>query len=340
MALRWVDSFDRYGTPQLPLRYPGSAAGASLLVAAGRRPDTSALVPGATDDVRFTLTGTATLISGCAVYATTVTTNTPLMRVRRAGLIQATLGRTAGGAVFVARGDLTGAILGASAAGVLAPNTYASLAWQILPDPVAGLTTVVVNGSTVLTLTGVNTAGSTAAGYDDLGLCGDTAGAQRFVDWYVLDATGPPPNALLPEDVRVDAVAPSGPGTHGTWAPSSDALTRWQCVDDDGIPNEDADYTATSIHGIADSFTPDTAPLPGATIYGAQVSLVARRVDTTPVPATLAPLVRQFGVDVVAAPVTLPATALYGYVTVPVAPPDVTHGQAWFSVLEFGYKRP
>src|SRR4029077_8638013 len=104
--------------------------------------------------------------------------------------------------------------------------------------------------------------------------------------------------------------------------------------------NEDLDYTATIIHGIKDSFMPDVAPVPGATIYGAQVSLVARRVDTTPVPVTLAPFVRQFGVDVVAAPVTLAATATYGYVTVPCAPPDVTHGQAWFSVLEFGYQRP
>jgi hypothetical protein len=337
MALRWMDSFDRYGTPQLAARYPSGAGGAMILVAGGRRPPSGALVPEAAQDVRIALTGTAALISGCAVWASAVTADTPLMRVRRGGLIQATLGRTPAGAVVVARGDLTGPRLGTSTDGVLAPNTYATVAWEILPDPSAGRALVVVNGTTVLAIASGNTAGATLPGYDDLGLCGDAAGAQRFDDWYVLDMTGAPPNARLPEDVRVDAVPPISQGVHGSWTPSLD--TRWQCVDDEGVPNDDADYTATTIPGLMDSFTPPGAPLPGATVYGAQVSVVARRLTTAPAPVTLAPLLRSLGVDAVGSAVPVPATATYGYVTAPFAPPDVTQGQAWLSTLEFGYRR-
>jgi len=334
MALRWLDSFDRYGTPQLPTRYPSGAGGASILVGAGRRGG-GALVPGTTQDVRFSVTGTAALISGCAVWTSAVTANTPLMRVRRSGIIQATLGRTPAGAVFVTSGDLTGAVLGTSANGVLPPNSYASVAWQILPDPSAGLAVVVVNGTTVLSVTGVNSAGSTVAGYDDLGLCGDAAGAQRFDDWYVLDVTGAAPNALLPEDVRVDALPPIGPGVFGAWTPSQD--TRWQCVDDEGVPNADVDYTTTTILGLLDSYALLGAPLPGASIYGTQVSLVARRV-TTGAAASVAPvLFRSFAVAESGAAV--PLTTTYGYVTARFAPPDSTYGQAWFYGIEFGYQR-
>jgi hypothetical protein len=334
MALRWLDSFDRYGTPQLPVRY-ASAPGAVILVAGGRRPPASALVPGAGQDVRLAVAGTAALISGCALLASAVTANTAIMRLRRSGVIQTTLGRTPAGAVFVARGDLSGPQLGISATGVLAPDTYGTVAWQIRPDPSTGQAIVVINGATVLSISGANTAPT--AGYDELALCGDAAGAQRFDDWYVLDVTGDPPNALLPQDVRVDAMPPIGAGVYGTWAPSDEASTRWQCIDDAGMPNEDGDYTTTIVVGLKDSFTPPPAPSPGATVYGAQVSVRARRASTSAVPVTIAPLVRQFGAEVVGSAV--PLTATYGYITAPVAPPGGVGGQAWLATLEFGYQR-
>jgi hypothetical protein len=340
MALRWMDSFDRYGTPQLAVRY-ASAPGAMILVAGGRRGTSGSLVPGAGQDVRLALTGTAALISGCAVRPVAASPSTPLMRVRKGGTLQATVGMTPAGAVVVTRGDLTGPQLGSSAAGVLVPGTYAALAWQILPDPTAGLAIVQVNGTTVLSVTGVNTAGAGAAGYDDLGLCGDPTGAQMFDDWYVLDVAGAAPNAFLP-DVRVDAVPPVGPGAHATWAPSSDTVALWQCVDDDGVPNDDLDYVHTIIVGELDSFPHPGAPLPGATVYGAQVSIVARHVPTSAsVPAAVvAPLVRQAGVDLVgpAGPQT-PSTA-YGYVTGRFTPPGGDlQSQAWLATLELGYVR-
>jgi hypothetical protein len=334
--LRWLDSFDRYGTPQLARRY-ASATGAAILVAAGRRGTSGALAPGAGQDVRLALTGTAALISGCALFANTVTANTPIMRLRRGGVLQATLYRTPGGAVVVSRGDVAGPTLGSSA-NVLTPDAYATVAWRILPDPTAGSTTVVVNGATVVSVPTANTAGSGSAGYDDLNLCGDTAGAQRFDDWYVIDVTGAAPNTLLP-DVRVDAAPPIAAGTHAEWAPSEDMIAAWQCVDDDGTPNDDADYATTTIAGIADSYPLGGAPLPGATIYGAQVSLVTRRATAAGGVVTIAPLVRQFGADVLGAFVPLPAPT-YGYVTAPFVPPGgAAQGQAWLSVLEFGFRR-
>jgi hypothetical protein len=341
MMLLWLDSFDRYGTPQLARRY-ASAPGATILVAAGRRGTSGALVPGAGQDVRLAITGTAALISGCAVQPASSTANSPLMRIRRGGLVQTTLGMTPTGAVFVAGGDLAGPQLGISAAGVLVPGTYAVVAWQILPDPVAGSSTVQINGTTVLSFTNRNTTGSMAtAGYDDLGLCGDANGAQRFDDWYVLNVTAPAPNGFLP-DVRVDAMPPVSLGAHATWTPSSDTLALWQCVDDEGVPNDDGDFAHTTIPDLADSFPHGPAPLAGATIYGAQVVLVARQALTTPPRVlTLAPLVRPLGVDVLGpgTPLT-PSSAAYEYVTARFTPPGgAAQGQAWLSTLELGYTR-
>jgi hypothetical protein len=337
--LRWLDSFDRYGTPQLPARYL-SAVDATLLAGGGRRTGTSAaLVPGAGQDVRLALTGTAALISGAAVFASTVTANTPITRLYFGGTVQCTLGRTPAGAVFVTRGDLAGPQLGISAAAVLTPDAYAPIAWQILPDMIVGASTVVVNGATVLTFANRNTAGASTPGYDAIGLCGDATAAQRFDDWYVLDVTGAAPNALLP-DVRVDARPPMGPGSYTTWAPSDATRAPWQCVDDDGMPNDDGDYTETTIRGLADSFVPGAAPLPGAAIYGAQVSIVARQLPTPDGPAAIAPLVRQFGADVIAAAVPLAPATTYGYVTGRFTPPGGTpQSQAWYATLEFGYLR-
>ena len=96
------------------------------------------------------------------------------------------------GAVQVTRGAST--FLGASAAGLIAINTWNYIECQIKLHDTAGTVTVRVNGATVLTLTGQDTKnGGTKTVYDSIRLRYPSASfANLFDDLYITMGAGAP----------------------------------------------------------------------------------------------------------------------------------------------------
>ncbi|HET9613702.1 MAG TPA: hypothetical protein VFP22_02725 [Candidatus Limnocylindrales bacterium] len=150
-----------------------------------------------------------------------------------------------------------------------------------------------VDGTTDLSLTGLNTAPSGNAYANRFGI-GARSGFQASHDYddvYVCDSTGSANNNFL-GDVRVSALVPTGAGNYTQWTPSTGS--NWQNVDD-GAPNGDTDYNSDSTTGHRDSFVMGDLPATAATVLAVQYSLVARKDDAGT--RQIAPFVRIGGTD-------------------------------------------
>jgi hypothetical protein len=123
-----------------------------------------------------------------------------------------------------------------------------------------------------------------------------------FDDIYVLDSTGSAPRNTFLGDVRVETIYPTGAGAHTQWTPDSGA--NWARVSE---PQADGDtsYVADGTPGDLDSYV--FADIDGgATVYGIQVNLYARKDDAAT--RQIANLIRQASTDYIGSTVTLSST--------------------------------
>lgn len=331
MALLWMDSFDTYATADLAAKYTI----ANGLIAAGQGRRGTACLQGSTGPTLAFPASTAACISGAAVKPASFSGACKIFGLYLgSGNAQVSLLNNVSGFLEVRRGDYVGTLLGTAVSNPLSTAAFAFVEWKVVVHPSAGSVTAYVNGVAVITLTGINTAQTGSAGWDRMQLAGG-AGSCSFDDWYVLDDTGAAPlNAVL-GDVRVDARVPTAAGATTGFTPSTGA--NWQNVDD-ATPNGDTDFNSTLSVPATDTFTVQDAPVAGATLYGVQVSINAKKLDAGT--CSLAPVVRHAGTDNVGADVALSTNYLY-FTKVFGTNPGT--GAAWveadFNAAEFGYKR-
>jgi hypothetical protein len=217
----------------------------------------------------------------------------------------------------------------------LAQNVYAFIEVLITFHDTAGVVTVRIDGATVLSLTSQNTRATLNAWNEfRLGPISVLPSDWNFDDLYVLDGSGSAPWNTFLGDCRVDARVPTAPGATTGFTPSTGA--NWQNVDD-AAPNDDTDYnSAASV--LTDTFTVQDAPVAGATIYGVQHCIAAKKTDAGV--GTIAPVVRHSGVDNVGTSISPGTTYAYGLVVQSVNPgTSAAWTEAGFNAAEFGYKR-
>jgi hypothetical protein len=340
MALLWMDSFDHYATADISAKYQ-NVTGAPTIVSAGGRRGGGCLQITSSTIILYTRTlpvSGNTLVVGHAVKisafsASQLATGGP----RLAGAAQLTLEISSTGYMQVIRGSSTGTVLGTATTGQLTLNTYYYIELKAVIHPTAGSAIVRVNGVDVLNLTGVNTAGTGSAGWDAYALhCGNAGTVTlQLDDLYVFDGSGSAPLNDFLGDVRVDARVATAAGATTTWTPSTGS--NWQNVDD-ATPNGDTDYNATFSVPATDTFPVQDAPVPGATLYGVQVSISAKKSDAGA--GSLAPVIRHSGTDYAGSDLALGTGYLY---VLRVYATNPGTGAAWteadFNAAEFGYKR-
>ena len=147
-----------------------------------------------------------------------------------------------------------------------------------LADSPDGYITLWLNGNQILNETSI-----------DL-LEGSDAYARRFIfrgvcshldvcfdDLYILDTDGDAPYNDRLGDIRVDAIRPSGAGSHTEFTPS--AGSNYENVDGD-YPDDDTTYNDGDTTNDEDSYAMDNLPSPsGTTIYGVKSQITARKTD-------------------------------------------------------------
>jgi len=335
-----MDSFDHLATADLTEKWT-SMNGVTIGAAAGRR-GSGGLVGNGADHyaAKGIAASSSTIIMGAAVTNTNpVGTIWRLMMIGESGGTHVQLYFTSDGKVNVGRMAGTGwdyggtpTLLCESAAGLVTTGVTYYVEWLVLiADAPGGSVAVRVNGLEVASATGVDTRNG-GTGVPTVIYLGSFT---TFDDLYVSDGAGAAPGNTFLGDCRVDACRPTAAGATTGWTPSTGA--NWQCVDD-ATPNDDTDYTSATAAGVTDTFVVENAPAVGATIFGVQHCLSAKKTDAGA--ATLAPVVRQSGVDYVGTDLS-PSTTYATLLQIQATNPGT--GAAWteagFNAAEFGYRR-
>lgn len=339
MALVFLDSFDHYATADLPAKY-ASSTNCTIVSTAGRRSSGGLRIGSGSGLVQtFSFPGVSgnTAIVGLAVKVTAYgTTVRNLLSLRTTTGSQLSLTLSATGLLEVHRGDSTGALLGSTTA-TLAVGTVYFVELKAVVHPSIGTVDVHVNGASVLSLTGQNTANTAVAGWSilTLGVDGINGATYDHDDLYLLDGSGSAPLNDFLGDSRVDARFPSGAGANTTWTPSAGA--NYTCVDD-ATPNGDTDYVTAASAGLKDTYATQDAPVVGGQIFGVQVVWNVKKLDNGS--CSVNPVIRHAGTDYTG-PAQNPTTA-YLFETQPYGTNPGTSA-AWveadFNNAEFGLTR-
>jgi hypothetical protein len=227
--LLFADSFDHYATADVLKKWNSSNGSfVGIGATAGRRGGGAILLPsagsGATYVVKVLPSSYNTLIVGVAFKLSALSSlnsgnGCQIFSFYDNGTVQCTLNVAQDGTLRVVRGAT---LLGTSAA-VITVGTFYYIEFKVTFSTTVGTYDVHVNGSSVLSGSGVNTANAatTTAGQFYLGTTGSFLGAPvpTYDDLYICDTSGSTNNNFL-GDVRIDCLRPNADGTHSDFAVS------------------------------------------------------------------------------------------------------------------------
>lgn len=202
----------------------------------------------------FPIAATPEVYLGGAFKAPGAGYQTAVLRAYRSGGVQCQLQIMANGSLALYRGS--GSVLLAETA----PSLIVSNAWNYYELYVKAHTTlgafeVRLNGVTVLSGTGVNTAQTGIADVDQVGWPTAGAGQNLWDDLYCTD------DRFL-GDVRIEAIYPSSEGASSGFTPSTG--TDNAAMVDDTTPDDDTTYVEASVVGTLDTYVfTDTASVVG-----------------------------------------------------------------------------
>jgi hypothetical protein len=182
---------------------------------------------------------------------------------------QVTVRCNSDGSISVIRGDYTGTLLGSSAAGIITSSEWNYVEIKIVIDDSTGSYEVRVNGSNILSDTGVDTAALGDSDATWLRLRSGNVVWTYYTDIYFgTDFLG---------DCRYDILSPDGAGDNTDWTPSAGA--NYECVDE--IPPDDDTTTVTSdtVTDRDDYAFDDLAALTGSTIHAVTLNVVGKKTD-------------------------------------------------------------
>lgn len=301
--LLFCDSFDHYATAEITQKWTSGVLTAgpnSIAIGAVGRNSTNGLRTTWADGnadvyVRKTVTPSgSTAIIGFALNASAfngVDTNNPLLEIRDSGTAQISLRINSDGTLDVVRGTFNGTLLGTTSSGITA-GAYSYIEFKVVLHASAGTYAVRVNGSTVLSGSGANTAGAGTTTWTEVQLITDgTAGAHRDTgtwdidDLYVCDGSGSNNTDFLGA-IRVKAIFPDGAGASTDFTPSVGA--NYENVDE-ASTDGDTTYNSETTVGDHDTYTFAALGIAG-TVKAVQTNLMVRSAGAGS--ETIAPMVR------------------------------------------------
>ena len=195
---------------------------------------------------------------------------------RDANGAQNTLLTNTDGSMSITRGIESGTVLGTSVAGLLLTDAWQYIEVKIYIHASAGTIAIHLNGVNVLTVSSLNTQGSSSLEITNIRFHCQTGSGYVFVtDIYIASGTGGTVTNFV-GDCRVDLLLPSGAGGLTEWTPSIGV--NYQCIDDSGDINDDLDYVASEDVGARDCYTFDDLSALGIIIHGVAVTIASRKV--------------------------------------------------------------
>lgn len=182
---------------------------------------------------------------------------------------------TAAGAIRATR---AGTSLGISSTGLITTNTWYWLAVQVTIDNSAGVVSVSLNNSSILSLTSQDTQNGGTAAITNIQINSVSSGNNDWDNLAMGDTTGSAPtNAMPTEEWRINTQLPSGAGSSAQFTPS--ASTNQSNVDD-ATSDGDSTYNSSTTAGHVDLFA--IANFDAGVVRAVQTNIAARRDDAGP----------------------------------------------------------
>lgn len=291
MALLWVDGFDTYGTTIGQYATPTGALGWRYMLESATYGTVRAARLGSGRSIGLgyyirtpALTTDATLIVGYGLYI-------PADSAGNGTILELYDGTTRGlylylrmdadGEIEVWRDEGTDVLLGTTSGAAIRMVSWFYLEVKAYCHDSAGTVEIRVNGTTRLTLSGVDTKASTMShGYwDRVQLRGTMYGGAWFDDLYICDGTGTKNNDFLGV-CKVETVFPTSDAGTNQWTPQAGA-DHYAMVDDGALADTDATYLEDSTSSHLDQFGFGDVSSLLATVKGVSIMSDCRETDAS-----------------------------------------------------------
>lgn len=283
MALLWIDGFEAYGTSVgsapspsgvIGRKYGSVASEGTMDIETGRVGGYGIELPvSACVMVTPSLTTVDTMIAGVG-FKVPSAVQAYILSFWDGGTLGMNLRTQAGGSELqIYRGTT---LVETSVGANIQTNTWMYVEMKVKCNNSTGTYDVKVNGTTVLTATGVDTQAGSNAYHDTCRLRG--SGVTCFYDdFYVCDSSGSDNNDFL-GNVKVVAIFPDGDDTTN-WTTSTPSANHYENVDETTV-DDDTSYVEDDTTNTTDLY--DYAALPTlGTIMGLQINTDCRETDAT-----------------------------------------------------------
>lgn len=292
MALLFFDSFSHYATAEMGAKWSNPSG---TITTGAKRTGTTGLHHPTAAEMSLPDASGNVAICGSWMRFDSFNTAQPLLAP---GDSQGVTG--AGQCMFCCKSDGTpevrlggvgGTVIG-SAGLQLSTGTWYFIELKQTIDNAAGSVQLRVNGTAVVTATGVDTQSTSNASFNGILLGGSTA---DYADLYVCDGAG----SINNDFIGYVLAEPFVPRTDATEAGHNAGLTPSTGTDhgalvDEATPNGDTDYNSGTTIGVKDTYRFSTLTSTGG-VLGVQTLPYARKLDQ--VLKTIAAVIRHAGAD-------------------------------------------
>ena len=182
------------------------------------------------------------------------------------------------GGIQVRRGTTAGTLLASAGAGSYPTTNWFYSEVKVVFSDTVGTVEVRINGTAVITATGLDTNNSTTVGSDVVSIQTPNAGANRQLDdFYICNGSGSVNNNFL-GDVRVATLAPDNNGASSQFVGSDGNSTDNYLLVDES-PYNTSDYVASSTSAQKDSYSMQDLPGSASSVLGVQQVAVLTKTD-------------------------------------------------------------
>jgi len=273
MALLFMDGYDHYNTAQSSWKYDGFGGTESMQV--GRFGTGQAGYYGfAYYQLKILPSSYGTLIWGAAIKSSNW--GHAFVNFSDGATTQLFLWCSASEGIKLYRGDNT---LLATGTTPIANSRWYYIEVKFTISDTVGSCVVKIDGVTEINLTGADTKNTANATVNQVKTgCLNGANGVWIDDMYICDTSGGYANDFL-GDCRVETLMPNNDGSLSQWYGSdNDQISNYMMVDEATAANSDTDYVKSATVGVIDTYAMSDLAMPaGATIFGVQQVLVARR---------------------------------------------------------------
>lgn len=328
MTLLFIDGFDHYSA-QADIGKKWSVVTATyptISSTLGRRGGGALSVLNTNYYVERSISSTATVIAGFALYRTNSATG-DVLKFFEGTTNHLTLTIDSNGKLRLYNGTNAGTLL-ATGATTISTSTWYFIELKATINN-SGSYEVRVNSVSEFSSASADTQNGGTATMDKVRFTGS---AVYLDDIYICNSSGSSNNDFL-GDCRIDTLYPSGAGNYTQFTPS--AGSNFSCVDET-TPNT-TDYVSSATSGNRDSYAfADLAALTSSTVFGVQVNAYAQKSDAGT--RSLGTMARLSSTDADGASVALPTSYSYVSQIFETDPASAAWTQSNVNAAEFGVK--